>query len=103
MRLPEFQADPHFTLPLLELLRDDPDLYVQRSVANYLGDIAKDHPEVVFDVCEAWLKELDGADKAVAENRRWTVRHAVRHPAKKENRRALRIRAMASPIKGRRR
>ncbi len=103
MRLPEFQADPHLTLPLLESLRDDPELYVRRSVANHLGDIAKDHLELVLDVCETWLEELDGSDEAKAENRRWIVRHAVRHPAKKENRRALKIRAIASPIKGRRR
>lgn len=102
MRLPEFQADPHFTLPLLESLRDDSELYVRRSVANHLGDIAKDHPEVVFDVCEAWLKELDGADDAQAENRRWIVRHAVRHPAKKGIARAIKIRAMASKALGKR-
>lgn len=103
VRLPEFQADPHLTLPLLESLRDDSELYVRRSVANHLGDIAKDHLELVLDVCETWLEELDGSDEAKAENRRWIVRHAVRHPAKKENRRALKIRAIASPIKGRRR
>lgn len=102
MRLPEFQADPHLTLPLLESLRDDSELYVRRSVANHLGDIAKDHPEVVFDVCEAWLKELDGADDAQAENRRWIVRHAVRHPAKKGIARAIKIRAMASKALGKR-
>lgn len=45
-----------------------------------------------FDVCEAWLHELDAADEAKAENRRWIIRHAVRHPAKKENHRALKIR-----------
>jgi 3-methyladenine DNA glycosylase AlkC len=101
MRLPEFQRDPDLSLPLLQLLKDDPELYVRRSVANHLGDIAKDHLEVVFDVCEAWLDELDEADEVRAENRRWIVRHAVRHPARKENPRALRIRAMASPGKRR--
>jgi 3-methyladenine DNA glycosylase AlkC len=101
MRLPEFQENPQHSLPLLELLKDDPELYVRRSVANHLGDIAKDHLEVVFDVCEAWLAELDGADEPKAENRRWVVRRAVRHPAKKENRRALKIRAMAAPGRSR--
>jgi 3-methyladenine DNA glycosylase AlkC len=50
MRLPEFQENPQLSLPLLELLKDDPELYVRRSVANHLGDIAKDHLDVVFDV-----------------------------------------------------
>jgi 3-methyladenine DNA glycosylase AlkC len=103
MRLPEFQADPNLSLPLLELLKNDSELYVRRSVANHLGDIAKDHLEVVLDVCEAWLDELDGADDAAADNRRWMIRHAVRHPAKKENRRALKIRTRAAPRGKRRR
>jgi 3-methyladenine DNA glycosylase AlkC len=101
MRLPEFQENPQHSLPLLELLKDDPELYVRRSVANHLGDIAKDHLDVVLDVCEAWLDELDGANDIQAQNRRWIVRHAVRHPAKKENRRALKIRAMAAAGKER--
>lgn len=97
MRLPEFQADPTLSLPLLELLKDDPELYVRRSVANHLGDIAKDHLEVALDLCEAWLDELKRSDdEAVADNRRWIVRHAVRHPAKKGNARAIKIRQMAS-------
>jgi len=101
MRLPEFQADPHLSLPLLERLKDDPELYVRRSVANHLGDIAKDHPDVVFDVCEKWISEVDGSATAAADNRRWIVRHAVRYPAKKAVRRALRIRAAAASLAGR--
>jgi 3-methyladenine DNA glycosylase AlkC len=50
MRLPEFQKDPTHTLPLLEVLKDDPALYVRRSVANHLADIAKDHLDFAFDV-----------------------------------------------------
>jgi 3-methyladenine DNA glycosylase AlkC len=96
MRLPEFLADPNLALPLLEKLKDDPVLYVRRSVANHLGDIAKDHPEVAFDVCETWLDEVAGSQDADAENRRWMIRHAVRLPAKKGVRRALRIRKSAA-------
>ncbi|MEI7685241.1 MAG: DNA alkylation repair protein [Planctomycetota bacterium] len=97
MRLTDFQADPDLSLPLLEMLKDDAELYVRRSVANHLGDIAKDHLEAALDVCEAWLEELKRSDdQAVIENRRWIVRHAVRHPAKKGNARAIKIREMAS-------
>lgn len=96
MRLPEFQADPQLSLPLLEMLKDDPELYVRRSVANHLGDIAKDHLEAALDVCEKWLQELKpSGDEAMAENRRWIVRHAVRHPTKKGHARATRIRELA--------
>ena len=99
MRLPEFQADPSLSLPLLELLKDDPELYVRRSVANHLGDIAKDHLEFALDVCEVWLEELKrSSNEQAANNRRWIVRHAVRHPAKKGNARAIRIRKLASGV-----
>jgi 3-methyladenine DNA glycosylase AlkC len=64
-------------------------LYVRRSVANHLGDIAKDHPDVAFSMCERWLKE------EATKDLKWLVRHAVRHPAKKGDPRALKIRAAA--------
>ncbi len=74
-QIPAFVQDPTPVLPILETLKDDPDLYVRRSVANHLGDIAKDHPQLVFDLCERWL------ENATAE-RKWLIRHAVRHPFK---------------------
>lgn len=87
-RIPAFVKDPRPALPLLETLKDDPDLYVRRSVANHIGDIAKDHPALAFDICERWLKG------APAE-RKWLIRHAVRHPARKGVKSALDIRARA--------
>ena len=87
MRIPAFIKDPRPVLPILEALRDDPDLYVRRSVANHIGDIAKDHPNLAFELCERWLKG------APAE-RKWIIRHAVRHPAKK-GKAALRLRRLA--------
>jgi 3-methyladenine DNA glycosylase AlkC len=103
MRLPEFQKDPNHTLPLLEALKDDQELYVRRSVANHLADIAKDHLDFALDICERWLDELDGSDDHPhSEHRRWIIRHAVRHPVKKGNRKAVKIRAKASKAKGRR-
>jgi 3-methyladenine DNA glycosylase AlkC len=97
MRLRAFQHDPQLALPLLELLKDDPEQYVRRSVANHLGDIMKDHPEVAYDVCERWLREIAGKliSPQIAAARRWLVRHAVRLPAKRGNERALGIRAAA--------
>lgn len=71
-RLRHFQKDPQPVLALLERLKDDPELYVRRSVANNLNDIAKDHPGVVVDVCRRWLKEH------ASPNRKWIVSHALR-------------------------
>jgi len=92
------RADPHLTLPLLAALRDDPDRYVTRSVANHLGDIGKDHPNVLFDTCEAWLEDLptSGDVAAKTKERHWLVRHALRHPAKKKDPRALALRQRAA-------
>ncbi len=88
VRLPDFVKNPRPVLPILEALKDDPELYVRRSVANHLGDIAKDHPVLAFDLCERWLR-------GASENRKWLIRHALRHPAKKGDQRALKIRATA--------
>lgn len=96
MRLKEFQADPTHTLSLLEMLKDDPSLYVRRSVANHIGDIAKDHPQVALELCRRWLGELKKVrDETAADNRRWIVRHALRHPAGKGNAEAMKVRAAA--------
>lgn len=99
MRLPEFQADPTLSLPLLEMLKDDSERYVCRSVANHLGDIAKDHPETAFDVCERWLWEAKHLGEGIAKNRHWLIRHALRHPDKKGVKRASDLRAQASQRK----
>lgn len=94
-RLPEFQRNPSPVLELLELLKDDPVRYVQRSVANSLGDIAKDHPNEVFLTCRRWLDELPDLDEQRASARRWMIRHAMRLPARKGVTEALRIRKAA--------
>lgn len=81
-RLSALQRDPTPVLPLLERLKDDPELYVRRSVANHLGDIAKDHPDIAIAVCRRWLDEVRGSASPAARARRWLIRHAVRHPAR---------------------
>ena len=88
-RIPAFISNPQPTLHILETLKNDESLYVRRSVANHLGDIAKDHPEIVFASCDRWLEE--GASTEL----QWLIRHAVRHPAKKGDARALKLRSAA--------
>ena len=103
MRLRGFQDDPSLCLPLLEKLKDDSELYVRRSVANHLGDIAKDHPDFVFDLCETWIAEAEESPAPEqSKNRRWIVRHAVRHPAKQQHPRAIAIREAAAEPRKRR-
>lgn len=71
MRLQRLVQDPAPTLPLLEALKDDPEEYVRRSVANHLNDIAKDHPALVAEIAADWLK-------GASPERKKLVRHACR-------------------------
>jgi 3-methyladenine DNA glycosylase AlkC len=49
--------DPSPIWPILEALKDDPEPYVRRSVANNLNDIAKDHPDLVLERCRVWSED----------------------------------------------
>jgi hypothetical protein len=77
-----FQKDPRPVLALLELLKDDPELYVRRSVANNLNDIGKDHSDVLVATARRWLKNA-------TPERRWIVRHALRSAVKRADKGAL--------------
>jgi 3-methyladenine DNA glycosylase AlkC len=83
-RLPSFQEDPSPVLELLEVLKDDRDEYVRRSVANNLNDISKDHPELVVEVTSRWWLEA-------SEDRKRLVRHALRTLVKAGNAGALAV------------
>lgn len=82
--LRDFIVDPAPTLSLLEQLKDDPSLYVRRSVANHLNDISKDHPELLLERMAAWSQ---GASK----ERLWLINHALRTLVKRGDQRALAI------------
>ncbi len=66
-RLPAFVADPSPVLGLLDLLVDDDEEYVRRSVANNLNDIAKDHPEVAVATAARWVAAAAPDRRAGAE------------------------------------
>lgn len=71
MRLQRFVQDPGPVVALLERLKDDPEDYVRRSVANNLNDIAKDHPGLVVLTARRWLENA-------SPERRKLVKHALR-------------------------
>ena len=90
MRLPKLIDDPGPILPILTGLRDDPEEYVRRSVANNLNDIAKDHPDLVADVAADWMK---GASR----DRKRLVRHACRTLLKQGHEKVLRVFGFSVP------
>lgn len=89
-RLRRFQTDPRPVVDLLELLKDDPSLYVRRSVANNLNDIGKDNPDVLIETCRRWLV-------GATSGRRWLVRHALRSAIKRGERAALDLLGYVGP------
>jgi 3-methyladenine DNA glycosylase AlkC len=70
MALPDFKKNPEPVLPILEKLKEDPSLYVRRSVANNLNDISKDHPDLVVKIAQEWLGQNPNTD--------WLIKHACR-------------------------
>ncbi len=84
MRLKQLVEDPSPVLPILELLRDDPDEVVRRSVANNLNDISKDHAPIVIDVLRGW-SETPSANTAAL------TKHALRTLLKRGDRDALEL------------
>lgn len=70
-KLRDLVADPSPIWPIVEALKDDPELYVRRSVANNLNDIAKDHPKLVVKRCRQWSRKSNPARDAL-------IAHALR-------------------------
>lgn len=70
-----FKRDPAPVLPVLEQLKEDSSLYVRKSVANNLNDIAKDHPSIVLETARRW--------KGVHPDTDWIIRHGCRTMVRK--------------------
>jgi len=70
MAIPQLKKDPSAILPILENLKADDSLFVRKSVANNLNDIAKDHPGVVVQLVKEW--------KGVSKETDWIIKHGCR-------------------------
>lgn len=84
-RMHDLIKNPERVLALLELLRDDPEDYVQRSVANNLNDLTKDQPALILDVLERWHAD------APTKQRLWIIKHALRSLIKDGHPKALKL------------
>lgn len=69
---------------LLAELRNDPELYVRRSVANHLNDLTKDRKELVLIHLETWNKKPN-------KHIEWLTKHALRTLVKAGDIGALKI------------
>jgi 3-methyladenine DNA glycosylase AlkC len=81
--LPKFKKDATKVLEIIELLKNDKNEYVRKSVANNLNDISKDNPDILIKFVEKNLgfsKELD-----------WICKHASRTLLKKGDKKILRL------------
>lgn len=87
-RLQDFIKDPSPTLVILEELKFDSSLYVRKSVANHLNDIAKDHPSIVISVLNKWKQKADGENVAKIN---WIIHRALRTLIKEGNPKALKL------------
>ncbi len=96
LRIDLFKNDPSYTLPLLEQLKYDEELFVRKSLANHLNDISKHHPEVVIKTLQAWEKDCSPKHKPKIQ---WIKRHALRTLIKKGNPKALQLMGVKGPAK----
>ena len=91
-RIPRFQKDPKPVIKLLDRLKDDQELYVRRSVANNINDIAKDNPDIAIATLRKWRKSKN-------DDVQWIVRHASRSLIKQGNIEALVLLGYSSDVK----
>jgi 3-methyladenine DNA glycosylase AlkC len=73
MQLSGRRESPELAWPLLSRLKADSSRYVQKSVANHLNDLTKDHADAVVAVCRDWLSET-----SVNPVTQWVVKHGLR-------------------------
>ncbi len=71
-KLALFVEDPAPVIAILDKLVDDDSIYVRRSVANNLSDIASDHPALAIATCKRWLQ-------TPTAHRRWIAKRATRN------------------------
>ncbi len=79
-RLHGLVKNPDPAIPILQNLKNDPSLYVRKSVANHLNDISKNQPDLALQIFKEWQNDR-------SERTNWIIRHGARtllkqgHPA----------------------
>jgi 3-methyladenine DNA glycosylase AlkC len=70
-KLDLFINEPAPVFGILELLKEDPVRFVQKSVANHITDYIKVNPTAAGELLRSWQRSRN-------ENTAWIIRHATR-------------------------
>lgn len=71
-----FKVNPGPVLTILELLKADKSLYVRKSVANNLNDIAKDNPQKIIEIVKEWQGSNPDTDWILRKGCRTLIKQA---------------------------
>lgn len=88
LRLHIFKNNPKLSVALLEHIKYDEELYVRKSVANHLNDVAKFDASLVIETIESWQKNCPTAHKDKID---WIKKQALRTLIKKGHPQALKL------------
>ncbi|MBT4370614.1 MAG: hypothetical protein HOD18_08680 [Candidatus Marinimicrobia bacterium] len=69
-------------------MKNDPDLYVIKSMANHNGDITKDNLDLAIRLCENWINNASPELKRI-------IRHVSKKPVKKGDKKVIKLRKSA--------
>lgn len=95
-RLDIFIKDPNLTVPILENLKYDEELYVRKSVSNHLNDLAKDNPAVVLKLLRKWKTETPEKHRKKID---WIIHRSLRTLIKNGHPKALDLIGAKTDIK----
>lgn len=82
-KLEEIIKKPALTLPILENLKCDNELYVRKSVANHLNDLSKDSPDYVLKLVKNWDK--------THPHTAWIVKRGIRSLLKQGDKKSMAV------------
>ena len=88
MKLHGSIKDPKDGIKILSNLKFDESLYVRKSIANHLNDIAKDHPDLVIQTLKVWRKGCPEKHLAKLD---WIQKQALRSLIKAGYKPALKL------------
>ncbi len=81
--LSNFKQNPEKILEILEILKEDKEKYVQKSVANNINDISKDNPNIVIQLFKKWYGKNTDTN--------WILKHGCRTLLKNGNKEILEL------------